>query len=298
MGVHGSVMIATLAVMLLLISLVGGFLFAAGTFSLHSGWEETDAQALWLAEAGLHKAAWNLRTPASGGGQGETWTTAGTTETLGAGSYTMVVTAWDFALATNSGTATAKSSSSGHPASDAIDNSTATYWESANNVRNTGASNEEWVQVQFPYTLTINKARFIVPSGSNPNRPQEYDWEASTDGSTFTTITGGTLGSDGDVTGNTCNDRTDTFPPVTGVNYLRLNVTRTNTNNRQARIATLEVAGQKITSTGTVASGGQTVTRTVVQTVVSRDGATALSACASSPLAVSASVSVEPDWVE
>ena len=76
---RGSILIITLALVILLVSLVGGFLFATGIFISNSGWEETDMKTLWLAEAGLQKAIWNLKTPTGSSGQGESWTTAGTT---------------------------------------------------------------------------------------------------------------------------------------------------------------------------------------------------------------------------
>lgn len=280
----GSVLVLTLALVILLVSLVGGFLYAAGTFVLNSGWEETDAKLLWLAEAGLQKAIWNLQTPVSGGGQGEGWTTSGTTESLGGGSYTMVVQRWDFALSSNGSTATAKSSNGANVPSRAIDNNTSTFWESGSNVTN---SNAEWIRIALPYTLTVLKVRFIVPSGSSANRPRDYTWEVSSNGSTWTTAK--------TVTSNSCLDRTDTFTAQPNVNYVRLNVTNTGTNNRRVRVSTLEIVGAKITSTGTATSGGNTLTRTVVQTVSSMDGVT-VPTCSS--LTTPAVAHVEPDWSE
>lgn len=87
---RGSILLMTLAVVILLVSLAGSFLFATGLFTQQSGWEETDAKLFWLAEAGLHKAIWNYITPPGLGGQGINWQTTGTTESLGDGSYTMV----------------------------------------------------------------------------------------------------------------------------------------------------------------------------------------------------------------
>lgn len=277
MGVHGSVMIATLMVMLLLISLVGGFLFAAGTFSLHSGWEETDAQALWLAEAGLHKAAWNLMTPPGSSGQGENWTTAGTTESLGAGSYTMVVARWDFALATHSATASDNPAQTDatHSPAKAIDGDDATYWESRDEPK---GSNPQDLIVTFPYALTINKVRFLAPSSET--RPRDYTWAVSSDGSTYTTIV--------TVDNNTGTDVTDTFSAQTNVRYLQLRTTQDGQSNpKVVRVSTAEAIGSTITSTGTITSGGTTLTRTVTQTVVADDG---------SPQ--NQVVYFEPEWVE
>jgi len=281
MVTHGSVMIATLAVMLLLISLVGGFLFAAGTFSLHSGWEETDAQALWLAEAGLHKAAWNLMTPAGSGGQGENWTTAGTTETLGAGSYTMVVARDDFALATHGATASDNpvQTNATHNPAKAIDGDGATYWES-HGQPGSGNNNDgpQDLIIAFPYPLTINKVRFLASSAAT--RPRDYTWAVSTNGSSYTTVV--------TITNNAATDVTDTFVAQTNVSYLRLRTTRDGQNSPEVvRILTLEAIGSTITSTGTITTGGNTLTRAVTQTVVADDG---------SPQ--NQVVYFEPDWVE
>lgn len=273
---EGFVLIMVLAVMILLIGLVGGFLYATSILVLNSGWEETDAKVLWLAEAGLQKGIWNLKTPVGSGGQGETWTTAGTTENLGDGSYTMVVARWDFALSSNSATASASSSNGTNLPANAIDNSTTTFWESGSNV---SSSVPGVITTTFPYTLTLNQVRFLVPSGSTANIPRDYTWQVSTDGSTFSTVV--------TVTGNSSTDVTNIFNATANVNYLRLRVTRTNTNNRRVRIATLEAIGSKITSTGTIITGGNTLTRTVVQTVVTDD------ASPQSQVAY-----IQPDWVE
>ena len=267
MSEQGSVMLMTLALLILLVSLAGGFLYAAGVFIGNSGWEETDAQVLWLAEAGMQRAVWNLKTPAGSGGQGESWTTAGTTQSLGAGSYTMVVEAWDFALASNSSTATAKTFNGTNTPGNAIDNSTATFWESGNTVTTGGSGNSEHITIAFPYTLTLNKVHFIVPSGSSANIPKDYQWQVSSDGSSFTTV--GTP-----VTGNSsATPPADTFsvaanPAAANVNHLRLLVTRTNTNNRRARVATLEAIGSRVTSTGTITVSGNNYTRSVRQAFV------------------------------
>lgn len=269
-------MILALALLSVLIPLVGTFLFATGTALLTGGWEENDSQALWLAEAGLQKAIWNLKTPASGGGQGENWTTAGTTESLGSGSYTMGVVRYDFALSTNGSSAAASSSNGSSTPNRAIDNNSTTFWESGGNV---SSGNPGVITVTFPYALTLNKARFFVPSGSTANIPRDYTWQVSTDGSTFSTVV--------TVTGNLSADVTHTFNAVANANHLRLRVTRTRTNNRRVRIATLEAIGSKITSTGALTAGGNTTTRVISQTAVVDD------ASPQSQVAY-----IQPDWVE
>ncbi len=265
----------TMALAILLVSLVGGFLFATGVFISNSGWEETDMKTFWLAEAGLQKGIWNLKTPTGSGGQGENWTTAGTTENLSGGSYTLVVARYDFALAANGATASASSSGGGTVPGNAIDGNDGTYWESGGNPSN---SNPQDLIIQFPYTLTINKVRFLAPTAST--RPRDYEWAVSTDGSSYTTVV--------TVSNNNVTDRTDTFSAQSNVNYLRLRTTQDGQNNPQrVRVSTLEAIGSKITSAGTVTATGQNYTRTVIQTVVTDDG---------SPQNQVAYY--EPDWVE
>lgn len=276
----GSVLIATFAVMIVLINLVAGFLYAAGVFTLSSGWEETDGKLLWLADAGLHKGIWNLMTPASGGGQGESWTTAGTTENLGDGSYTMVMERWDFALAANGATASASSSSGSNVPSNALDGNDSTYWQSEKKPTPDDPDKPpQEIIVTLPYPLTINKVRFLVPAGSSQQAPKDYTWQVSNDGVTYTTAVTATNSSASDVT--------DTFSAQSNVNYLKLRVTKIDGGNIGVRIATLEAIGSRVTSTGTITATGESYTRTVRQAVVADD--------ASPQNQVSY---VEPDWAE
>ncbi|GEM_PF-2594735 len=277
MGEKGSVLLMTLTLTILLVSLAGGFLYATGVFIQNSGWEETDAQLFWLAEAGMQKGIWNLKTPSGSGGQGESWTTAGTTESLGDGSYTMVVEVWDFALSANGSTASdspAQSGSSVGPAM-AVDGDDSTYWESSGKPKNNAPQD---LIIAFPYPLTVNKVRFLAPSSST--RPRDYTWAVSSDGSSYTTVVTGS--------NNNSTDRTDTFSAQSGVTYLRLQTTEDGQNNpKTVRIATLEAIGSRITSTGTITAGGDAYTRTVRGTVVTDD------ASPQSQVAYK-----EPDWLE
>ena len=255
----GAVLISTFIIMATLTVIAAGFLYMNSVQTLSIGTGIVDAKALGLAEAGLQKAIWNLKTPTGSGGQGENWTTTGTTENLGDGSYTLVVTGYDFALATNSSSASdnpAQTNSTLGP-SKAIDGNDSTYWESLDKP---ASNNPQDIIVTFPYPLTINKVRFLVPSGSSNNRPKDYTWAVSTDGASYTTV----------VTGNNNNatDVTDTFTAQTNVNYLRLRTTKIGSGNDNVRVATLEAIGSKVTSTGTVGS----TTRNLVQTVVADDG--------------------------
>lgn len=277
---HGAVLLMALAVLFLLVPLVGTFLFAVGTTLLTGGWEENDNQVLWLAEAGLQKAIWNLKTPASGGGQGENWTTAGTTESLSGGSYTMAVTRYDFALTANGAAASATSSSSGNPAADAINGNDSDYWES--NAQPSKSSPQDLI-ITFPYTLTLNKVRFLAPSSST--QPRDFSWAVSADGAIYTTLLS--------ITSNNATDRTDLFsvaanPAAAAARYLRLRTTLDGQNNpKRVRISTLETIGSKITSTGTITAGGNPYTRVISQSVVADD------ASPQSQVAYSQS-----DWVE
>lgn len=277
MNDRGVVLIMALAVMILLTSLVGGFLYAVGVFIGNSGWEETDQKILWLAEAGEQKAIWNLKTPSGSGGQGESWTTAGTTENLGDGSYTMVVTRYDFALSTNGATASdnpVQTDATLVP-SKAIDGNDATYWESLNAPKGNAPQD---IIIAFPYTLTVNKVRFLAPSADT--RPRDYTWAVSTNGTSYTTVV--------TVNNNTATDVTDTFSAQSNVNYVQLRTTQDGQGGPQrVRVSTLEAIGAKITSTGTITATGQTYTRTISQTVVADD------ASPQNQVAY-----YEPDWTE
>lgn len=274
----------TLAVMILLVTLIGSFLYAIGVFIKNSGWEETDAKVLWLAEAGLQKAIWYLMTPVASGGRGENWPASGTvtlTENLPDvnNTYTMAVTFWDFALAANGSTASANSSNGVNVPSRAIDGNNVTFWESQFNPgagAGSGNGTPQFITITFPYTLTVNKVHFIANTAAT--RPRDYSWQVSADNSSYTTVLS--------VVGNGATDVTDTFSAQSNVNYLRLRVTRSG-GGGHVRVSTLEVIGRKISSTGTVVTGGNTLTRTVVQTVVTDDAAP------QNQVAY-----YEPDWVE
>ena len=252
-GQSGTISIFTFVVMLTLIAITVAFLYMISIRIKSSGLELASAQAFWLAEAGIQKAIWNLKTPVAGGGQGENWTTNGVTTNLEAGSYTMVVERWDFALATNGASATASSKQGSYVAANAIDGDDSTYWESQN--KPTGGNPEEII-IHFPYTLTINKVRFLVPVGSSQQAPKDYTWEVSSDGINYTTVK--------DVKNNSNTDRTDEFSATTNVNYLKLHVTKIGGGSDGVRIATLETIGSKITSTGTVSVMNRKIARTVV----------------------------------
>ena len=237
---RGVVLIMTFIIMATLTAMTAGFLFMTSTQLKGSGYDTVSAKALWLAEAGLQKAVWNLKTPAGSGGQGEDWTTAGTEESSGDGSYNMVVERWDWSLAANSATASASSEEVGHEADKAIDGDDATYWETLTKPL---PPNYENIAISFPYRLTINKARYVAPDYQK--RPKEYEWQVSTDGVSYTTVftnSSGTM------------DETNEFTAVSNVNYLRLWVSKIGGGSLHdgMRVSTVEAIGSKITSTGSV----------------------------------------------
>ena len=166
----GAVLPFTLMVMVGLTSVVGAYLGFVRYSTNSTGAQITDSQIIHLAEAGMQKAIWNLMRTVANGGQGENWTTAGTTENLGEGSYTMVVERWDWALAVNYSTASATSQEVGHEADKAIDGDDNTYWETETKPLPPYYEN---VTIAFPYTLTLNKARYVAPDYQK--RPKEYE---------------------------------------------------------------------------------------------------------------------------
>lgn len=259
--ISGAVLIATLMFQTLLVAIMASSVYLTRIETREVGIQQDEMRTLWLAEAGLQKAVWNVKTPTGSGGQGEDWTTTGTTESLGDGSYTMVVERWDFALSANGSTATASSSSSGNGPGNAIDDVGNTSWESAGSP---SSASPEFITIAFPYPLTINKVRFAAPSPAK--RPKDYTYQVSSDGTNFTTVV--------TVTGNGAVSRTDTFVAQSNVTHVRLHVTATGTAGNPVSIRQWEAIGAKITSTGTISAGtgGVTVTRIIVQTVVADDG--------------------------
>lgn len=251
----GAILLLTFIIMVTLIGVTVAFLYMLSVRTKASGYDLASSKALWLAEAGLQKAMWNLKTPVAQGGQGKNWTTTGTTENLGSGSYTMVVERWDFALASHSSSASASSENGSYTAAKAIDGSDSTYWQSGS--KPTGG-NPQWIKITFPRQLSINKARFYLSSASSQQRPKSYTWQVSTDDSTYTTVK--------TVTSNSSTDVTDTFAVSANVKYLKLNVTDVGGGSSGVIIATLEALGVKVTSTGTVSGLSRKVEQTGVIT--------------------------------
>ena len=253
---RGTVLIMTFIIMATLAAITTGFLYMISIQLRGSAYDVASSKALWIAEAGIQKAVWNLKTPSGSGGQGEDWTTADTTESLGNGAYKMVVVRWDWALSSNSATASASSENGSNVASNAIDGNDSTYWQSGSKPT---PDNPQEIIITFPYTLTINKARFLVPSGSSQQRPKEYSWQISTDGSSYATVAS--------YTNNANTDVTDEFTVAANVNYLKLEVTKVAGGSAGVIIATLEAIGNKIISTGTV----DVIDRHIEQTVAVDD---------------------------
>jgi len=247
----GAALLFTLMVMIVLTSVVGAYLGFVRSSTISTGEQIDDSQAIYLAEAGLQKAIWNLMRTVANGGQGENWTTAGTTESLGNGSYTMVVERWDWALAANNSTASATSEGPGHEAENAIDGDDSTTWETLTKPLPPYYEN---ITIAFPYKLTINKARYVAPDYQK--RPKEYQWQVSTDGVNYTTVFSNSSGT---------MDETNEFAAVSNVNYLRLWVTKIGGGSLHDGliVSTVEAIGSKIAVTGTVGGNGRVIEETV-----------------------------------
>jgi hypothetical protein len=247
----GAALLLTLIVMITLTSVVGAYLGFVRCSTRSTGAQITDSQVVYLAEAGLQKAVWNLMRTVANGGQGENWTTAGTTESLGDGSYTMVVERWDWALAANNSAASATSEESGHEADKAIDGDDGTYWETLTKPL---PSHCEHITIAFHYALTINKARYVAPDYQKG--PKEYEWQVSTDGVNYTTVFSNSSGT---------MDETNEFAAVSNVNYLRLWVSKIGGGALQEglRVSTVEAIGSKIIVTGTVDGNNRLIEETV-----------------------------------
>jgi len=249
---RGAVLILTFIILTILTAIVVAFLSLTSIQTKSAGYDIASHKALWLAEAGFQKAVWYLKTPAGSGGQGENWTTPGTTETLGNGSYAMAVDRWNFALADNGASAYATSEQGGNTAPKAIDGKNGTFWQGDTPT----VANPQDLIITFPYTLTINKVCFLASTSAR--RPKDYSWQVSTDGINYTSVLS--------IVDNTSLDVTNTFTAVSNVNYLKLRITA-NGGGSGVRIATLEAIGSKITSTGTVS----VMNRKIAQTAVADD---------------------------
>ena len=247
----GATLLFTLMAMIVLASMVVAYLGFVQSSTKSTGAQILDSQAVYLAEAGLQKAIWNLMRIAANGGQGENWTTVGTTESLGEGSYTMVVERWDWALAANNGTASATSEEPGYEADKANDGDDSTYWET---ITKPLPPLYENITIAFPYKLTVNKARYVAPDYQK--RPKDYEWQVSTDGVNYTTVFSNSSGT---------MDETNEFAAASNVNYLRLWVSKIGGGALQEglRVSTVEAIGSKITVTGTVGSNSREIEETV-----------------------------------
>ena len=248
----GIALILTFIMLISLTAITVAFLYMSSVQAKVMGYDIAASKALWLAEAGLQKAIWNLMTPVSSGGQGEGWVTAGTTESLSDGNYAMVVERWDFALADNGASASATSQQGGNGPAKAIDGSNGTFWQGDT----PSIAVPQEITAAFPYPLTINKVRFL--SSVAARRPRDYSWRVSSDGIIYTTVV--------NITNNNSLDVTDTFTAVSNVSYLKLSITA-NGGGSGVRVAVLEGIGTKITSTGQMSS----LSRKIEQTVVADD---------------------------
>jgi Tfp pilus assembly protein PilX len=250
------VLILTFIIMITLTVITASFLYMTSVQTRGAGYGIAGSKALWLAEAGIQKAIWNLKTPVASGGKGEDWITSSTKEDLGSGSYTLKVERWDWCLGSHDTDASASSSAANHGAGLVTDNSNTTYWQSASKPSD---KIPQYVTITFPRKLTINKVRFLVPAGSSTRAPRDYTWQVSADDITYRTVV--------TKTNNSASDVTNEFTAAADVKYLRFSVTRI-TANSGVRVAALEAIGAKITSTGTM----NVMNRKIERTVAVHDG--------------------------
>ncbi|MFB0525131.1 MAG: hypothetical protein ACETVZ_06285 [Phycisphaerae bacterium] len=87
----GAVLLFTLMVMITLTSVVGAYLGFVHYSTRSTGAQITNSQAIYLAEAGLHKAIWNILTPVPQGGWGKFGAGQSRSEeaSFGAGTYSV-----------------------------------------------------------------------------------------------------------------------------------------------------------------------------------------------------------------
>ncbi len=131
-----------------------------------------------------------------------------------------------------------------YPSGNIVDGNQATYWESVNNAF------PQWAQVDLGLTVSVNRVVLKLPVGWG-TRNQTLAVQGSTNGSTFTDITG---------------PATYTFNPGTG-NSVTINVTATDTRYIRIRITanTAWPAGQlsELEVYGPGGGGGDTTPPTV-----------------------------------
>jgi Tfp pilus assembly protein PilX len=87
----GAVLLFTLMVMIGLTSVVGAYLGFVQYSTRSTGAQISDSQAIYLAEAGLQKAVWNILTPVPKGGWGKFGAGQSRSEeaSFGAGTYSV-----------------------------------------------------------------------------------------------------------------------------------------------------------------------------------------------------------------
>jgi len=86
----GNVMIAFILITTLAVVAFSLYFILGGRMRGATG-QTNYIKALYVAEAGIHKAIWLCTTPPSEGGKGISWRTLGSTEAFGDGSFTIVV---------------------------------------------------------------------------------------------------------------------------------------------------------------------------------------------------------------
>lgn len=124
----------------------------------------------------------------------------------------------------------ASSNNGGYGSGNATDGNQNSYWESAN------GSFPQWIQVDLGTAATVERVVLKLPA-SWPSRDQTLAISGSTDGSTFSTLTGSAR--------HTFNQGTNTVTvdvPTATARYVRVNVTA-NTGWPAAQVSEFEVYG-------------------------------------------------------
>ncbi|MFJ1754951.1 discoidin domain-containing protein [Kitasatospora sp. NPDC088134] len=134
--------------------------------------------------------------------------------------------------------ATASGTSQNYGPGNAVDGDANTYWESTNNAF------PQWIQIDLGCPTALSKAVLKLPPASAwAPRTQTLTAQGSTDGTTFTTLTGSTGYTFDPATGNTA---TVTLP-ATPTRYLRLTITG-NTGWPAGQLSELQLFGGTTTS--------------------------------------------------
>lgn len=219
---RGVALLSAFIVMVTLSTMALAFLNMVKDDIKRTGADQTDAQAYYIAKAGLAKARWALTTSGQAVGWGETDTAFGagtytvTTTDNGDSTYTIISEGYvpndtnpiakrrveerSISVSTSSltnlspgATASASSYDGTNTPGKAIDGLTSTRWE-ANDTASVG--NPQWLAVNLGSSKTFNRVIFNEAS----NRITAYQIQYSANGSSWSAVSGAVASSAGNVT--------------------------------------------------------------------------------------------------